>query len=102
MNLNQPKIDIILGTLVLINPIKPKFKRRHSSRDYNLWVKVDGHDSGHFHRLIWHIWYVDLAKLRDWLHLLMMTVDFYRNAQSKGRSKTNIILFKLNHNRGYV
>ena len=55
MNLNQPKIDIILGTLVLINPIKPKFKRRHSSRDYNLWVKVDGHDSGHFHRIICHI-----------------------------------------------
>ena len=52
MNLNQPKIDIILGTLVLINPIKPKFKRRHSSRDYNLWVKVDGHDRGHFHWLI--------------------------------------------------
>ena len=46
MNLNQPKIDIILGTLVLINPIKPKFKRRHSSRDYYFLgkFKVDGHD----------------------------------------------------------
>ena len=46
MNLNQPKIDIILGTLVLINPIKPKFKRRHSSRDYNFLskFKVHGHD----------------------------------------------------------
>ena len=46
MNLNQPKIDIILGTLVLINPIKPKFKRRHSSRDYNFLVKFEvyGHD----------------------------------------------------------
>ena len=46
MNLNQPKIDIILGTLVLINPIKPKFKRRHSSRDYNFLgkFKVGGHN----------------------------------------------------------
>ena len=65
MNLNKPKIDIILGTLVLINPIKPKFKRRHSSRDYNFWVKVDGHDRNHFHRLISYVdfgqSYVDLA-----------------------------------------
>jgi len=45
MNLNQPKIDIILGTLVLIKPIKPEFKRRHSSRDYYFLgkFKVDGH-----------------------------------------------------------
>ena len=81
MNLNQPKIDIILGTLVLINPIKPKFKRRHSSRDYNFWVKVDRHHRSHFHRLLSNESYVDLVKLRDRLYLFMMTVHFCRNGQ---------------------